>query len=66
MEGLQKKKPLDANSAIGRRLAVQESNPLVDLHHGLEALREAPEDVQKQYAPILIQAQIKAERKNRG
>ena len=61
-----KKKPLGSDSAISRRLAVQESNPLVDLHNGLEALRDAPEDLKQQYAPLLIQAQIKAERGQRG
>lgn len=65
MGPIEKGQPLGQDSAMARRLAAQDSNPLVALHNGLEALRDAPEDVKKQYAPILIQAQIKAERGQR-
>lgn len=53
-------------SAVSRRLQATQSNPVTVLYKSLEALQNAPAEIRKEYAPVLVRAQMLAERKQKG
>lgn len=54
------------DSPMARRLQATQSNPVMVLYKSLEALQGAPEHIRKEYAPVLVRAQMMAEKKQKG
>lgn len=49
--------------AMQRKMQGTLQDPEAAINQGLEALKAQPQEIQQQYAPVLIRAQIIAEKK---
>lgn len=58
--------PALGDSAFSRRMSASSQNPKIAIHEGLEALKAMPPEIQDQYAPDLIKAQMALERPQLG